>query len=141
MVDRTASRFGLSPKQLAADTAYGSGGMLAWLTQRGIEPHIPVLDRAGQTNGMFTRRDFTYDRDRNLFICPGGKELTFTCARGNNARPRPSGIYPSTRRHVAALSTTAAVRPSAPQGRDAVCSSKTQSQLPSSSPARNDRRT
>jgi transposase len=31
MVDRTANRFGLTPKRLAADTAYGSGGNLAWL--------------------------------------------------------------------------------------------------------------
>ena len=37
MVDRTASRFGLSSETAAADTAYGSGGMLAWLTQRGID--------------------------------------------------------------------------------------------------------
>jgi hypothetical protein len=56
MIDRAAKRFGLCPKRLAADTAYGSGGMLAWLMERGIEPHIPVLDRAGQTNGTFTRK-------------------------------------------------------------------------------------
>jgi len=84
MIDRTARRFGITPKQLAADTAYGSGGNLDWLVQRGITPHIPIINRAGQTGGMFTHRDFTFDRDRNLFICPGGKELTFTCARGND---------------------------------------------------------
>jgi hypothetical protein len=39
MIDRSANRFGLTPKQLAADTAYGSGGNLAWLMERGIEPH------------------------------------------------------------------------------------------------------
>jgi transposase len=75
MLNRTKDRFDLSPKQLAADTGYGSGTMLSWLVERGIEPHIPVLDRADQTNGMFTRRDFTFDRARNLFVCPGGKEL------------------------------------------------------------------
>jgi transposase len=137
MVDRTADRFGLSPKQLAADTAYGSGGMLAWLMQRGMEPHIPVLDRASQTKGMFTHHDFTFDRDRNLFICPGGKELTFTCKRSNDilmyrarqvdcahcplksrcttgaVRNLSVNAYEEVRRHVAHLATTDAFRQSA----------------------------
>lgn len=26
-------------------------------------------------DGKFARADFAYDRDRNLYICPGGKEL------------------------------------------------------------------
>ena len=135
MIDRTANRFGLTPKQLAADTAYGSGGNLAWLMERGIEPHIPVIDRSGQTNGMFTHRDFTFDRDRNRFICPGGKELTFTCARGNDilmyrarrddcaACPLKSqcttatyralsvNVHEEVRRHVASLATTEAFKP------------------------------
>jgi hypothetical protein len=84
MIDRTKERFDIQPENLAADTAYGSGGMLAWLMGRGITPHIPVLDRTGQTNGKFTHRDFTFDRDRNLFVCPGGKELIFACDRGND---------------------------------------------------------
>ena len=83
MIERTADRFGLRPEKLAADTAYGSGGNLAWLMERGIEPHIPVLDRAGQTNGTFTRKDFTFDRERNVFICPGGKDLRLGHERDN----------------------------------------------------------
>ena len=137
MIDRTANRFGLTPRQLAADTAYGSGGNLAWLMERGIEPHIPVIDRAGQTKGMFTHRDFTFDRDHNRFICPGGKELAFTCARGNDIlmyrarqadcercplKPRCTvgsfralsvNVHEDVRRHVAGLSTTDAFRQSA----------------------------
>src|SRR5271168_1549416 len=137
MIERTASRFDLTPKRLAADTAYGSGGNLAWLMDRGIEPHIPVIDRANQTGGMFTHRDFIFDRDRNRFTCPGGKELTFTCERGNDilmyrARPADCGCCPlkaqctkgafralsvnaheEVRQHVAALATTDAFKRSA----------------------------
>jgi hypothetical protein len=137
MIDRTANRFGLTPEQLAADTAYGSGGMLAWLMERGIEPHIPLLDRSGQTNGMFTHRDFTFDRDRNRFICPGGKELAFTCARGNDIlmyrarkadcaccplkaqctkgafRALSVNVHEEVRQHVAALASTSAFKNSA----------------------------
>jgi transposase len=83
MIERAKERFNLQPQKLAADTAYGSGGNLAWLMERGIEPHIPVLDRTSQTNGMFPRNDFSFDRANNAYICPGGKSLPFTHDRGN----------------------------------------------------------
>jgi len=52
--------------------------MIGWLMRREIEPHIPLLDREHQTNGFFTRSDFTFDPQANLFICPGGKQLKST---------------------------------------------------------------
>ncbi|MDJ0935268.1 MAG: IS1182 family transposase [Kiloniellales bacterium] len=57
-------------------TAYGSGATLKSLIERGIEPHIPVWDKSNQTQGRFTKADFTYDERRDLYICPGGKHLT-----------------------------------------------------------------
>ena len=57
--------------------------MLAWLMERGIEPHIPVLDRSAQTNGVFTRNEFTFDRANNAFICPGGRSLRLAHERDN----------------------------------------------------------
>ena len=44
------------PKNLAADKAYGSGEFLAWLMARGVEPHIPVIDRRHQTEWAFHPR-------------------------------------------------------------------------------------
>ena len=38
-------QLGLRPESLSADKAYGSGEFLAWLLARGIQPHIPVIDR------------------------------------------------------------------------------------------------
>jgi transposase len=76
MVERVEERFDLRPQRLAADTAYGSGKTLKSLTDRGIEPHIPVWDKSGETKGRFTRADFVFDRERNVYICPGGAELT-----------------------------------------------------------------
>ena len=43
--------------------------------QRGITPHVPILDREHQTKGLFTRREFTFDPDQNVFVCPDGKSL------------------------------------------------------------------
>jgi len=78
MLDRVEARFDLKPQRLAGDTAYGSGKTLKGLMDRGIEPHIPVWDKSNETQGKFTKADFTYDDKRNLYICPGGKHLTCT---------------------------------------------------------------
>ena len=75
MVERTEERFDLKPDHIAGDVAYGTGEMLGWLVDRGIDPHIPVWDRSARENDTFSRADFTYDKERDLYICPGGKEL------------------------------------------------------------------
>jgi transposase len=141
MIERAKDRFGLCPKRLAADTAYGSGGNLAWLMERGIEPHVPVLDRSAQTNGVFTRNEFTFDRANNAYTCPGGKQLPFTLDRGNGVlvyrartadcaacplKPQctkaPSRVlsvnaHEDVRQHVASLAKTEAFKKSARERR------------------------
>jgi transposase len=77
MIERTQECFGLYPERLAADTAYGSAEMLGWLVhERGIEPHIPVFDKSNRQDGTFSRDDFTYDHQGDVYFCPGGKMLT-----------------------------------------------------------------
>ena len=51
MIDRTEKTFGLKPKRLTADTAYGTGKVLAWLLGKNITPHIPVRERYERTDG------------------------------------------------------------------------------------------
>jgi hypothetical protein len=76
MIDRTADTFEVSPSRLAADTGYGSAEMLGWLVdERAIEPHIPVFDKSERTDGTFSRGDFVYDQEGDLYICPTGKQL------------------------------------------------------------------
>ena len=43
--------------------------------ERGIEPHIPVIDKSIREDGTFSRGDFTYDHDGDLYRCPDGKVL------------------------------------------------------------------
>ena len=51
--------------------------MLEWLVhERGIEPHIPVFDKSKRTDGTFSRQDFTYDHQGDVYVCPAGKMLT-----------------------------------------------------------------
>jgi transposase len=76
MIERTHDRFGLWPERLAADTAYGSAENLAWLVhERGIEPHIPVIDKSQRQDGTFERADFAFDREADAYTCPAGKLL------------------------------------------------------------------
>lgn len=75
MLDRARTVFGLHPKHLGADKGYGSGKFLAALLERGIDPHIPVIDRKGQTGGKFSRDDFTYLAEDDAYLCPQGRRL------------------------------------------------------------------
>jgi transposase len=77
MIERAEESFDLYPERLAADSAYGSGEMLEWLVhERGIEPHVPVFDKSIRTDGSFSRQDFTYDHQGDVYVCPAGKMLT-----------------------------------------------------------------
>src|SRR5436189_3322324 len=79
MIERTEERFDLKPERLAADTAYGSAANLNWLVnEKGISPHIPVIDKSKREDSTFSRDDFTFDKARNLYTCPAGKMLTTT---------------------------------------------------------------
>jgi hypothetical protein len=79
MIERTEERFDIKPERLAADTAYGSGANLNWLVKdKKIAPHIPVIDKSKHDDGTFSREDFTFDKERNVYLCPAGKVLTTT---------------------------------------------------------------
>ena len=79
MIERSMERFGLYPARLMGDSAYGSADMLGWLVhEHGIEPHVTVFDKSARNDDTFSRDDFTYDHERDIYFCPGGKMLTTT---------------------------------------------------------------
>lgn len=72
-------RIGIKPERLAADTAYGSATTLNWLVKdKRIAPHIPVIDKSRREDGTFSREDFTFDHERDIYTCPAGKTLSTT---------------------------------------------------------------
>jgi hypothetical protein len=58
MIERTMDRFDLYPARLAGDSAYGSAEMLRWLV------------KSARRDGTFSREDFAYDRERDVYVCP-----------------------------------------------------------------------
>jgi hypothetical protein len=57
---------------------YGAVRLLKWLVDRNITPHVPVWDKPARSDGTFSRADFVFDQARNVYVCPGGAELTGT---------------------------------------------------------------
>jgi transposase len=78
MLERVRHRFGLQQQRLAGDSAYGAVRLLKWLVDRKITPHVPVWDKSARSDGTFSRADFVFDHERNVYICPGGAKLTST---------------------------------------------------------------
>jgi len=79
MIERTAACFGIKPEWLVGDTAYGSAPNLDWLVnEQKIAPYIPVIDKSKREDGTFSRDDFSFDKERDIYICPAGKLLTTT---------------------------------------------------------------
>ena len=53
--------------------------MVGWrVDERGIEPHVNLVDKTERTDRTFSRSDFAFDPENNLYVCPGGKELQAT---------------------------------------------------------------
>src|SRR5215475_6158046 len=79
MIERTEQRFDIKPERLAGDTAYGSAATLNWIVnEKRIAPHIPVIEKSKREDGWLSREDFTFDKDRNVYVCLQGKLLHTT---------------------------------------------------------------
>src|SRR5215211_5909380 len=111
MIERTEERFDLKPERHAADTAYGSGANLNWLVNdKKIAPHIPVIDKSKREDGTFSRVDFTFDKERNVYICPAGKTLT----TGRLVNDGETLLYMASMRHCRGCLLKAQCCPKAP---------------------------
>ena len=76
MINRVEDRFGIKPKRLIGDTAYGTAAMLNWIVEeKQIEPHTPVWQKYDGKDGSFGRADFTWDAGADCYTCPAGKTL------------------------------------------------------------------
>ena len=43
-----------------------------------------MIDKSKRNDGTFSREDFTFDKERNVYTCPAGKTLTTTGKRVND---------------------------------------------------------
>ena len=75
------------PMQFGA--AYGTDHFLSWLVKEGIAPYVVVRDQSKRKDGTFAKADFHYDRERDLYVRPTGKELKKYRQKARLAKAKP----------------------------------------------------
>jgi transposase len=87
MIERVEERVALKTQRLIGDTAYGTAEILGWMVAaKGIEPHVPVWEKAERKDGTFSRSDFSYDAAADEYTCPAGKRLKQYWTTGRQPR-------------------------------------------------------
>ncbi len=73
---RTRFRWKLHPRQFTGDTAYGTAENIVALEEQHIRAYVPLPDFDKRTE-FFGQRDFRYDAERDVYICPHGADLHY----------------------------------------------------------------
>jgi transposase len=71
---RSAFRWKLRPRQVTGDSAYGTTENIAAVERAGIRAYVP-LTGAGKARPYFSKEEFAYDPEHNLYQCPAGEIL------------------------------------------------------------------
>jgi hypothetical protein len=83
---RTRFRWKLWPRHVTGDRKYGTEENLVTIEDQGIRAYIPSPDFEHRTP-FFSADRFRYEAERDIYICPAGKELHF-CQRQTTERSR-----------------------------------------------------
>ena len=73
---RTRFRWKLWPWQATGDRKYGTEENLVAIESQHIRAYIPLPDMDHRTE-FFSAQQFQYDAERDIYVCPAGKELHF----------------------------------------------------------------
>ncbi len=86
LIFRTCFRWKLRPRHVTGDTKYGTTDNIVALEREHIHAYVPIADLTQRTP-FFRQEDFQYDAQRDVYVCPAGKELHF-CQRQTTERSR-----------------------------------------------------
>ena len=76
MIERVEDQFGIKPKRLIGDMAYGTAALLGWMVKdKAIEPHVPVWDKAQRKDDTLSSSDFQWNEQADEYRCPQGHAL------------------------------------------------------------------
>jgi transposase len=73
---RTHFRWKLWPRQVTGDKKYGTEDNLVAIEDQGIRAYIPIPDMDHRTE-FFSVDQFRYEVERDVYVCPAGKDLRF----------------------------------------------------------------
>ena len=76
---RTRFRWKLHPQQFTGDTTYGTAENIVALEEQHIRTYVTLPDFDKRT-AFFGQRDFRYEVQRDVYICPNGEELHYSAS-------------------------------------------------------------
>jgi transposase len=74
MLFRSTFRWGLRPRSVTGDAAYGTRENIAAIEKAGVRAYTALAEQ-GKRTSLFTIEDFVYDAQRDLYTCPAGEIL------------------------------------------------------------------
>ncbi len=85
MYQQTVSNTNQKPKEVSADAGYCSGRALKYIGENQIDTYMPdgrmnkeVNERTSKEELVtYDRRNFSYDKSGDLYVCPEGKQMIF----------------------------------------------------------------
>jgi transposase len=84
-LDRQCTRFKLKPLVVALDAGYNTTGVCHGLVERGIDG-VVGYKRPHRPKGQFSKRQFEYDPEQDVYRCPGGQALPYKTTNRNGYR-------------------------------------------------------
>lgn len=95
IAQKTKESLGVDKLTVVGDGGYFEGITLKECEEAGITTYVPVEEGDGSTSrGVFPRSRFCYDSEKDLFICPAGKELkVVTQLQRKNGKSKEMKIY------------------------------------------------
>ena len=83
-------KFEMKTEAICADASYDSGEVHNAMLNRNIKTFIPERTRSGTPNyePAFDPKVFTYDEERDIYVCPAGKVLRYSGYRKKDRRKR-----------------------------------------------------
>jgi transposase len=68
---------GVESLEVVADPGYYNNAEVSRCVERGITPYLRKADTsANSARGLYAKKDFTYDKEKDVYLCPAGAELT-----------------------------------------------------------------
>jgi transposase len=76
MLQRSRFAYGITPKTLGGDKAYGYGAAVRSICEAGVQPHVSKAQKRGRNaGGIFGSEKFIYDEKNDGMICPAGNHM------------------------------------------------------------------
>jgi hypothetical protein len=89
VAQQTKAELGVEELSVVADGGYFGCEVIKACEDEKITAYVPVPELGdAQRRGLFTRAEFAYDAERDVYVCPQGAELTVMSRTSRKARYR-----------------------------------------------------